>query len=225
MTLDYYKIEIENAIASVNEQYIVDQCLATSDNANTVLCQSANISMDSTGRVKFNNQLQNIGSEKTSGIDLNLTYSFEAAGLNWKAGLDTTYLDEYVVTVLDDTTDYAGLITSGSGGYADIKSNFTLSARGESWDATYKARYIAGMDSYLCKSDPSSCLAPTTPSVVYHDISGSYLLSDTVTLSAGVNNLFDKEPPYYTGNNDSNTDPYTYDVLGRRFHAGVNVKF
>jgi outer membrane receptor protein involved in Fe transport len=225
MTLDYYKIEIENAIASVNEQYIVDQCLATSSNANTTLCQSANISMDSTGRVKFNNQLQNIGSEETSGFDLNLTYSFEAAGLNWRATLDTTYLDEYVVTVLDDTVDYAGLITSGLGGYADLKSNFTLSARGESWDATYKARYIAGMDSYSCQADPSSCLAPTTPSVVYHDISGSYLLSDRVTLSAGVNNLFDKEPPYYSGNNDSNTDPYTYDVLGRRFHAGINVKF
>ena len=225
MTLDYYKIEIENAIASVNEQYIVDQCLATSSNAGSTLCQSANISMDSTGRVKFNNQLQNIGSEETSGFDLNLTYSFEAAGLNWRATLDTTYLDEYVVTVLDDTVDYAGLITSGLGGYADLKSNFTLSARGESWDATYKARYIAGMDSYSCQADPSSCLAPTTPSVIYHDISGSYLLSDTVTLSAGVNNLFDKEPPYYSGNNDSNTDPYTYDVLGRRFHAGINVKF
>ena len=34
MTLDYYKIEIENAIASVNEQYIVDHCLSTSSNAN-----------------------------------------------------------------------------------------------------------------------------------------------------------------------------------------------
>ncbi|MDX1362229.1 MAG: TonB-dependent receptor, partial [Pseudoalteromonas tetraodonis] len=52
-----------------------------------------------------------------------------------------------------------------------------------------------------------------------------YLINDTVTLSAGVNNLFDKEPPYYSGNNDSNTDPYTFDTLGRRLFAGVNVKF
>ncbi|MFY8275107.1 TonB-dependent receptor [Pseudoalteromonas sp. SSDWG2] len=224
MTVDYYDIEIENAIASVNEQYIVDQCLATSANANTVLCQSANISMDTTGRIKFNNQLQNIGAEKTSGVDINLVYTFEAADLNWKAALDTTYLDEYVVTVLDDTTDYAGLITAGIGGYADIKSNFTLSVAGDSWDAQYKARYIAGMDSYNCIGK-TSCLAPTTPSVVYHDLSGSYIVSDAVTLSGGVNNLFDKQPPYYTGNNDSNTDPYTYDVLGRRFFATVNVKF
>jgi iron complex outermembrane recepter protein len=224
MTVDYYEIEIENAIASVNEQYIVDQCLATSANSDTVLCQSANIGMDSTGRVSFNNQLQNIGAEKTSGVDLNLTYKFTALGLDWKAGLDTTYLKEYVVTVLDDTVDYAGLITASVGGYAEYKSNFTLSARADSWDATYKARYISGMDSYSCVGK-DSCMAPTTPTVVYHDISGSYIINDTVSVSAGVNNLFDKQPPYYTGNNDSNTDPYTYDVLGRRFFAGVNVKF
>jgi len=225
MTLDYYEIDIENAITKVDSQYIVDQCLNNDANASTAICQSANISIDSTGRVKFNNQLQNVGSEKTSGVDLNLAYSFEAAGLNWKASLDTTYLDEYVVEVTGDPVDYAGIITSGTGGYADFKSNLTVSVAGDNWDAQYQARYIAGMDSFACIGKEDSCYAPSTPTVVYHDISGNYLVNDTVTLSAGVNNLFDKQPPYYTGNNDSNTDPYTYDVLGRRFFAGVNVKF
>ena len=225
MTLDYYDIEIENAIATVDNQYIVDQCLKTDANNGSALCNSANVSIDSTGRIIFNNQLQNIGSEKTSGIDLNLSYSFEAAGLNWKAGLDTTYLDEYVVQVTGEPVDYAGVITSGSGGYADLKSNLTINVAGDNWDAQYQARYIAGMDSFACIGDEDSCYAPTTPTVIYHDISGSYLINDSITLSAGVNNLFDKQPPYYTGNNDSNTDPYTYDVLGRRFHAGINVKF
>ena len=225
MTLDYYEIDIENAITKVDSQYIVDQCLNNGANASTALCQSAGVSMDATGRVKFNNQLQNVGSEKTSGVDLNLAYSFEVAGLNWKTSLDTTYLDEYVVEVTGDPVDYAGIITSGTGGYADFKSNLTVSVAGDNWDAQYQARYIAGMDSFACIGKEDSCYAPSTPTVVYHDISGNYLVNDTVTLSAGVNNLFDKQPPYYTGNNDSNTDPYTYDVLGRRFFAGVNVKF
>ncbi|NWL16008.1 TonB-dependent receptor [Pseudoalteromonas sp. Scap03] len=224
MTLDYYSIEIENAIATVDNQYIVDQCLAVDTNAGSALCQSANVNLDSTGRITFNNQLQNIGSEKTSGVDLNLAYSFEAVGLNWKAGLDTTYLDEYVVEVTGSPVDYAGLVTSGSGGYADLKSNLTINVSGDNWDAQYQMRYIAGMDSYACLNK-DTCYAPTTPSVIYSDLSGSYLVNDTVSLTAGVNNLFDKQPPYYTGNNDSNTDPYTYDVLGRRFFANVNVKF
>lgn len=224
MTVDYYDIEIENAIVTVDNQYIVDECLNNAANAGTALCQSSNVTIDGTGRIIFNNQLQNIGVEKTSGYDLNLEYSFDAVGLNWKAGLDTTYLDEYVKQVTGDPVDYAGIITSGSGGYAEIKSNFTLNVAGDNWDAQYQARYIAGMDSFACLNK-DTCYAPTTPSVVYHDLSGSYTVNETVSVSAGVNNLFDKQPPYYTGNNESNTDPYTYDVLGRRFFAGVNVKF
>ncbi|MEI5579597.1 hypothetical protein, partial [Streptomyces brasiliscabiei] len=77
-----------------------------------------------------------------SGYDLNLAYSFEAAGLNWKAGLDTTYLDEYVTQVTGEPTVYTGVITSGSGGYAEVKSNFTLNVAGDNWDAQYQARYI-----------------------------------------------------------------------------------
>ena len=183
MTVDYYDIEIENAITSVDNQFIVDQCLNNAANAGTALCQSAMVEIDATGRVKFNNQLQNIGSEKTSGYDLNLAYSFDAAGLNWKAGLDTTYLAEYEVAVTGEPTDYAGVITSGSGGYADIKSNLTLNVAGDNWDAQYQARYIAGMDSFACIGK-DTCYAPTTPSVVYHDLSGSYMLNETVSFNA-----------------------------------------
>ncbi|AIY65485.1 TonB-dependent receptor [Pseudoalteromonas piratica] len=228
MTVDYYDISIENSIATVDNQYIVDNCIDAAGNpinTETALCKSADISMDNSGRISFNNQLQNIGAETAQGIDLNLAYSFDAFGLDWRTALDTTYLIETTVTLTDETVDYVGLITSGSGGYADIKSNLSLSVKGDSWDANYKARYISGMDSYSCLDNPAKCYAPSTGSVVYHDIGGAYHVSETVKVSAGINNLFDKQPPYYSGNNDSNTDPYTYDVLGRYFYAGVNVKF
>ncbi len=225
MTVDYYKIDIENSISSVNNQDIVDYCLnaETGDyqNQNTALCQSANINFNqSTGRISFNNQLQNIGSEMTKGYDVNFKYAFEAAGLNWRTALDVTILDEYIV----DGTDNAGFVTGGIGSYAKYKTNFTLNVAGDNWDGQYQARMIDGLDSYTC-SLGYDCLVPSVGTIVYHDISGSYMINDTVSLSAGVNNLFDKQAPYYSYNNDSNTDPYTYDVLGRRYFASVNVKF
>ncbi|KTG20787.1 TonB-dependent receptor [Pseudoalteromonas sp. XI10] len=230
MTVDYYEIEIENSISSVNNQYIVENCLDASTgaykNQDTALCQSSAINFNqSTGRISFNNQLQNIGNESTKGYDVNFKYAFEAAGLNWRTGLDVTILDEYIVDSGTSTIDYTGLVTSGIGSYAKVKSNFTLNASGDNWDAQYQARMIDGLDSYACLADDSECLVPSVGTVVYHDISGSYILNDTVSFSAGVNNLFDKQAPYYSGNNDSNTDPYTYDVLGRRFFAGMNIKF
>ncbi|NQY51079.1 MAG: TonB-dependent receptor, partial [Colwellia sp.] len=179
-----------------------------------------------TGRITFNNQLQNIGQEDTRGVDLSLNYKFEVAGLDWSTSLDTTFLTESSVVDADgNIIDYVGNITASGGGYADVKSNLTIMALGDDWNASYKARYISGMDSFSCLDDPSGCYAPTTPSMVYHDINAAYMMTEIVTLSGGVNNLFDNEPPYYTGNNDSNTDPYTYDVLGRYFYVNVNVKF
>ncbi|WP_105264885.1 TonB-dependent receptor plug domain-containing protein [Pseudoalteromonas sp. T1lg76] len=231
MTVDYFDIEIENAIASENEQYIVDTCLDSTTGANInndlALCQFAGVNFNqNTGRISFNNQLKNIGTEQTKGYDVNFKYAFDALDLAWRTGLDITILDEYIVESTGvDSVDYAGLITSGLGSYAEYKTNFTLNVAGDNWDAQYQARMIDGLDDYSCQKESSKCLVPSVGTVVYHDISGSYIFNDTVSLSGGVNNLFDRQAPYYTGNNDSNTDPYTYDVLGRRFFASVNVKF
>ncbi len=40
-----------------------------------------------------------------------------------------------------------------------------------------------------------------------------------------MNNVFDKQPPTYQPNVQSGTDPSTYDVIGRRVYARVNMKF
>ncbi|GIU16186.1 MULTISPECIES: TonB-dependent receptor [unclassified Shewanella] len=228
VTADYYDISITNSIALVDSNYIAEQCMNSSGeqiNKDTALCQSANITYDPlSGKIKFNNQLQNIGAEDTSGIDVNLAYTFEVLGLDWRTGLDTTILLENVSEISGQSIDYAGYITSGMGSFAKVKSNFDLGVQGADWSANYQARYISGMDSYDCQAADASCLAPTVGSVVYHDISGSYYFNNGLQLSLGVNNLFDKEPPYYSGNNDANTDPYTYDTLGRYFYLQASFK-
>ena len=229
MTVDYYDIEISNTITSVDNNYIANQCLdATGNliNTGTALCQSSNIQIDNSGRIKFDNGLQNIGATNTSGYDINVAYVFDALGLDWKVGWDTSILTNYEEFDPDGVAvDYRGYITGGAGAYAKLKSNINLTATADDWSFTYEARYIDGMDSFACIGKESSCYAPSVGSVVYHDLSGSYDLTNNIRLSGGVNNLFDKEPPYYTGNNDSNTDPYTYDVLGRYFFVRASMKF
>jgi len=228
-TVDYYDIEITNAIDSVDDNYIANLCLGADGNTinnSSAVCQAANIALDGSGRITFNNGLQNIGGQKTSGFDINATYTFDALNLAWKVSLDTSILDNFEESDQDgNIIDYTGLITSGSGAYSELKSNLNVNVKADNWEATYEARYIQGMDSLSCQDDPSSCYAPSVGSVVYHDLSGSYFVSDSITISGGVNNLFDKQPPYYSGNNDSNTDPYTYDVLGRYFFVRAGVKF
>jgi outer membrane receptor protein involved in Fe transport len=231
LTVDYYDIDIENAINSVDDSYIANQCLGSNGqniNNDTALCQAANIAIDGTGRITFDNGLQNIGGQATTGYDINVAYVFEGLGLDWRAGLDTSILTKFEKSDQDGTViDYKGFITAGAGAYAELKSNLNLTASADDWGLTYELRYLDGLTSFLgkCTTNPSSCYAPTIDSIMYHDLSGYYDLTNNITLSAGVNNILDEKPPYYTGSNDSNTDPYTYDVMGRYFFVRASMKF
>lgn len=229
MTIDYYNIEISNTITAVDNNYVANQCLDSTGNpinTDTALCQSSHIQIDNSGRIKFDNGLQNIGATNTSGYDINVAYGFDALGLDWKVSWDTSILTKYEEFDPDGiAVDYRGYVTGGVGAYAKLKSNVNITATADDWSFTYETRYIDGMDSFACIGKESSCYAPSVSSVVYHDLSGSYDLTNNIRLSGGINNLFDKEPPYYTGNNDSNTDPYTYDVLGRYFFLRASMKF
>ena len=67
--------------------------------------------------------------------------------------------------------------------------------------------------------------AVNTPDYDLFDLTGTWRFDERVTMRAGVNNLGDKDPPFYTSYSNSNTDPSTYDVLGRRFFVGVTARF
>ena len=68
----------------------------------------------------------------------------------------------------------------------------------------------------------------------YFDLSGTWKVHDLVTLRAGVNNVFDKDPPVLDQSDfpaagppfgNGNTYPGTYDALGRYLYAGVTLDF
>jgi len=231
ITVDYYNIDITNAINTVDSDYIANTCLDASGNninSNTALCQSAGVEIDGTGRVSFDNGLQNLGGQATSGIDFNASYVFQAYALDWRVGVDTSIITKFDQIDQDgNTIDLAGFITGSEGSYAKLKSNLSVLVTGTNWDASYEMRYIDGMDSFTsdCQTDPALCAAPTVDAIVYHDVHATYFLSDTITLSGGINNLLDEAAPYYTGNNDANTDPTTYDTIGRYMYVKASFSF
>jgi outer membrane receptor protein involved in Fe transport len=65
----------------------------------------------------------------------------------------------------------------------------------------------------------------------YVDLNGSWAVNDAVRLSASVKNVFNEEPPIVgneaadTTSNSGNTLPQNYDTLGRVFAVGLNVRF
>ncbi|CAN5420632.1 TonB-dependent receptor [soil metagenome] len=61
--------------------------------------------------------------------------------------------------------------------------------------------------------------------VEYFDLNGSWDLNDSVSIRATVNNLSDEQPVVYSPGVQANTDPSTYDTLGRRYSIGLTARF
>jgi len=84
-------------------------------------------------------------------------------------------------------------------------------------------------------TSPAPC-PDTTDAVIpafdYFDLSGDWNVREGVDLHAGVNNIFDKNPPLIFAGiagpsqlGNGNTFPGTYDSLGRQIFVGVTIKY
>ena len=206
-TLDYWKFDITNAITRLDVQNEMNNCFA----GDTQSCDSVNIT-PAGDLSNLSSALTNVGSQKTSGIDWNIGYTAD----NYRINLDTTYLVEFE----QDDIDYTGTIDGNIGGYSKIKSNLSVNYDlSDTFSVLYNARFIRGMSGdYYGESF-------STDNVVYHDISMTYNLNESLKVTGGMNNIFDKEPEEVLGGNDMGTVPEIFDVIGSRVFASINYKF
>ena len=239
VSLDYYKIEVADVVGTIGVPTILASCF-NADGSNPGLsnanfyCQQ--FTRLASGQITGVAQTQvNLASVKTSGIDAQVDWGFGLAdlGLGENAG---TLAFNLVITMLDSFerqarpnaafVDYAGTIGAELSGGALPEWKSVLSA---TWAVgpvrtTLRWRHIAAMSD--ARSVPTfSSTAVNTPDYDVYDLSGSWKIDDRVTLRAGINNLEDKDPPYFTSYPNSNTDPSSFDILGRRVFVGINAKF
>ena len=171
--------------------------------------------------------------KETSGVDLALNWGFgldlvglpEAGSLRFN--LVTTWLEKFTeqTTDVDPVNDRAGTISQSTAtAYPEWKSTFNATYTLKDFEVQTTSRYIGEMVHFNTVTGGSSTSNTGTKATWYHDISARYELSDSLTLRIGVNNVLDQEPRIYTPNVQANTDPSTFDVLGRRYFIGLNLK-
>jgi iron complex outermembrane receptor protein len=206
-TVDYWAFEITNAISRVDVQQEMDACFKGIQTS----CDAINITADG-DLSNMTSQLTNIGSQDTSGIDWNVSYSHDL----FKVVLDTTYLIDFE----QDDIEYTGTIDGNMGGYSEIKAN--LSVYGfitEDLTVLYTAQFIQGMEGEYYGDEFS------TDDVIYHNVSAAYNVSDEWVVNGGIKNAFDTEPEEVLGGNDMGTVPSIYDVVGRSMFVSASYKF
>jgi outer membrane receptor for ferrienterochelin and colicin len=61
------------------------------------------------------------------------------------------------------------------------------------------------------------------PAISYFDLDMSWDITPSLQLRGGITNLLGKDPPYLDFQ-PNGTDPYTYDLIGRRGFVALKVK-
>jgi outer membrane receptor protein involved in Fe transport len=65
---------------------------------------------------------------------------------------------------------------------------------------------------------------PVIPVYNYIDLAGSWDINDHLTFNAGINNVFDLDPPVEIKSSYGNTWPATYDAFGQTFFFNITAK-
>jgi outer membrane receptor protein involved in Fe transport len=254
VSADFYYIKIENTIASLSSNTIVNNCGASGD---PTLCALVHRGAG-TGSLWFNNSNfvtateQNIGAISTKGIDLTTHYTYDTGGYG-KLGLQfagTRVLNLFTAPLTGgpayDCAGYWGTTcsaaTPSTGPIPHWRHTMNLDWE-TPWlgtDLSLRWRYIGPSQSDHTSQDPQlagTYYAPTAHigGYTYLDLSLSMPVASTgIDLRVGVNNLTDKAPPIIPNGNYSecpntscndNTWVGTYDTLGRYLYAHLSIKF
>lgn len=236
VSVDYFHILIKDAVGTIGAATTLRNCfnnptgLATNPTfSNTnVYCQL--IKRDpATGQVSnvidTNN---NLGKYETDGIDFQADWSFGlgAVGLSDDYGrlsfnVTGAYLLKWEVQPIPggNIENHRGTVSNVLGSnYSRWKVLTSARWSMDPFELGARWRFISGVDDF-------NAGGPAAKDYSYFDLDGSWKINDMLELRAGVNNLLDKQPPVYPVSIEANTDPSTYDVLGRRYFVGLKARF
>ncbi|MCJ8270047.1 MAG: TonB-dependent receptor, partial [Psychrosphaera sp.] len=219
MTIDYFDVEIDNAIGSVDGTNQLRLCYS-----DPALYQMYCDGFTRNGTTHQIESLQrkplNAAIEAVSGWDMNVAYVTECAGLQTRLSFDTTRLFKHQNRAFADaeTQVLLGKITADRGSFAKWKGSVSATIGTDVWRTSWSLRYLGKADDENGGGD----IGKAVPSIVYNDIQASWMLSDGFSVSLGIDNVFDKKAPYLTSWNDANTDVFTYDLIGRRLFLQAN---
>jgi len=208
---NYYDIKVDNAIAPIGADITLARCAQTGD---ALSC--ASVLRTASGQVaRISGQLQNIGGIRTKGIDLTFTYRSQQSSVGtFGLSLNGNILKKYTETVPATTgftvTSYRGK-TRGfpDQSYPRFKGIGVLDWTLGDLGASFTGRYIDSVE----EADGSKL-----DSRFYGDVQLTYSptqFDSRITMTVGVNNVFNQDPPPCTSCTGPNFDPTTYDIPGQ----------
>lgn len=227
LSIDWWKIGITDAINSVPLQSIVDGCVdaASIDNA---YCALINRRADRAIGVVNVTDI-NIGKLSAEGIDFQANYATDI-GTNLfdepnqlRIALAGTYLirNELLVDSNDPTSvDENDGEVDNPRWRVNVTPGFSAGPLNIDWTLRFISKSKVDVEATPEGRDDNNVSAR-----LYNDVYASYDVTDDLRFYAGVNNVFDVDPPFSAVTFQGTGRGALYDNIGRYFFVGANVKF
>lgn len=221
---DYWRIAVDNTIGSITLTQLLANIAAFPERierTNGIITQ-------------VDLRTGNFGSRRTEGIDFSFRGAIDGLGGVFRMGADATYLlvkREKLLPNLPYTNTLGVFTLSGDLGLR-WKHNAFISWQNDSWNFTLTQIFRG---SYRNFALPASATRPDYNERVHSYMTFNFIASYTglihgLRLTAGVRNLFDRDPPFAI-TYDSNTgagsswEPRVADPRGRSYVLGAEFTF
>lgn len=227
--VDYYDIQVDNGVARLSSSSVLSQCYnsrAEDFAAGNGMCRY--VTRDSADNtVEVISGYVNTSTDVVRGWDFSARYSRNLGPGELRANASVTrYLEQSSKVFAADPLEDV----NGTMGSPMMTGTFDVSYKVGNWRARYGLEWIDNTSSYAYyEEDPATSeFKLYTPNYFLSSLSVQYTAKDW-GVTAGVRNLFDKEPPttsYTPYSRVGNALLYSgYDFFGRSFFVNINKKF
>jgi len=234
--LDYWHVEVKDVVGQLGEDVIFNNFDRSFGQGLIVRFPVDPATPNLPGRINFVVQTnQNIQKLRVEGFDVDLNLRFPK--LDWgqfRAALHGTYLIKWEQADTD-TGQLVNFAGQSTGGIATVQAGVGFPGALPRWKHTASLYYDYGpwaatltqlyQDSY--QDDTTAGITRNVGSYTVWDISGAYTGFKNLTLSAGIKNLIDTNPPTSLQQQAFQVgyDPTYADPRGRLYWAGVKYTF
>jgi outer membrane receptor protein involved in Fe transport len=176
---DYYKINLQNAIATVSPELILNGCYYSGlqQYCDLIRRSGGDHSANAPGEItNIQNLNTNVGGIKVEGVDVSAHYKFPSSTAgDFKLGLDWSFTKQYVATLAFGTgvssQELSGTTTDGTGttgvgqvtgGIPKQRGNVIVNWTRGDWSASWNIEYISALvedctDGAIAINPPSRC--------------------------------------------------------------------
>lgn len=241
-SIDWFQIQVDDAITLIPRQFAIDQCAATAGASAYCALQVREVPGTPRPRTpgtiyQINSNFMNAASIKTTGVDLAAAYSFDFMNdQRLRFTINYTYLDELTLEPLagQPPRNNVGQLDGDGrlGAGFEHRANAAVTYGIGNFSAQWRMNYLSEMQDTIGQTDPELIPLNKIDAYLYHDL---HLRMDLGAdrqygVYLGVDNVFNKKPPVINQfmasiNMGAETAAETYDPIGRFIYGGVQLKF